>query len=83
MNRNNPPEPHTNEWCLQNPKRCKDNISSVSIESNLLTTILIIAAFFLVLNALKLINMKTIYLAIQKALFGNKSCMPNELKGFK
>lgn len=65
---NHPPEPHTSSWRELNPKRCKDkdNVPSVSIESNLLTGILIIAGILLVLHTLKIINIKTIIILITK-----------------
>lgn len=54
---------------------------AASIESNLLTTILIIAGILLVLNALKLINMKTLFKKISTFLWGEKSFRWGELKG--
>jgi len=72
-------------WCSvsgrENNPHCK-SVISVSIQSDILTILLIIAGILLVLNALKIINMRKIYDSISKLLFGGKSCMPNELKSF-
>lgn len=77
---NMPPEPHTPKWCEQNPNRCKDNSLRVSIQSEILTTLLIIAGILLVLNALKIINMKTLFNKVSTFLWGEKSFRWGELK---
>jgi len=75
-------EPFSPCWCSvagrENNPHCK---TAVPIESNVLTTILIIAGILLVLNALKLINMKTLFNKISTFLFGEKSFRWGELKG--
>lgn len=55
---------------------------AASIESNLLTIILIIAGILLVLHALKIINMKTLFNKVSTFLWGEKSFKWGELKGF-
>lgn len=82
---NHPPEPHTPTWCEQNPKRCKENEPSASIDNPYFIAILILVGSILILNKLKIINMKNIfenlYDKISIFLFGTKSFRWGELKG--
>lgn len=83
---NHPPEPHTPTWCEQNPKRCKDNEPSASIDNPFFIAILILAGSLLILHKLKIINMKKLferfYDSVTNFLSGGKSFAPNELKSF-
>ncbi len=82
---NHPPEPHTKEWCEQNPNRCKGDVVSASIDNPYFIAFMIVASSILILHKLKIINMKTLfnrfYDKVSTFLFGAKSFKWGELKG--
>lgn len=59
------------------------NVTDVPIDNPIFIITLIILGIILILIKLKIIDMKKIYTIISNFLFGQKSCMPDELKSFR
>lgn len=78
MKPTHPPHP-----CPPNNPHCNGNIPGVQIDNPIFIVTLIILGIILILIKTKIIDMKKIYTIISNFLFGNKSCMPDELKSFR
>lgn len=68
--------------CPPNNPHCNGNAPDVPLDDPYFIIAMILIAIMFALIKLKIINMEKIYGTISRFLFGDKSCMPSELRGF-